>query len=172
MAAEEAQQRGTPAANGCNNTCNTANDNECDDGGPNSLYDVCALGTDCADCGLRTPGAAVPPGSNGVPAANGCDNTCNTSNDNECDDGGPDSLYSVCALGTDCADCGPRPPVGGVGTAIPVPAPAAPVRPATGGGLCTNTCNSSNDNECDDGGPNSLYDICALGTDCGDCGPR
>jgi uncharacterized membrane protein YgcG len=43
---------------------------------------------------------------------------------------------------------------------------------SSGGGSCTNTCNSSNDGECDDGGPNSLYDICALGTDCADCGAR
>ncbi|GAB5547507.1 MAG: hypothetical protein SangKO_072670 [Sandaracinaceae bacterium] len=41
-----------------------------------------------------------------------------------------------------------------------------------GGGGCSNTCSSSNDGECDDGGPNSLYSVCALGTDCADCGPR
>ncbi|MEM7604577.1 MAG: hypothetical protein AAF411_04405 [Myxococcota bacterium] len=100
--------------NGCTNTCNTANDGECDDGGPNSLYSVCDLGTDCADCGPRTAadagGAGGAPSPQGVPAPNGCTNTCRTANDNECDDGGPNSLYAVCALGTDCADCGPRPP--------------------------------------------------------------
>ena len=37
---------------------------------------------------------------------------------------------------------------------------------------CTNTCSTSFDGECDDGGPNSLYSICSLGTDCNDCGPR
>ncbi|MFT5353901.1 MAG: hypothetical protein ACI9KE_001101 [Polyangiales bacterium] len=37
-----------------------------------------------------------------------CTDEFRTSNDDECDDGGPDSLFSVCALGTDCADCGPR----------------------------------------------------------------
>ena len=41
-----------------------------------------------------------------------------------------------------------------------------------GGGGCSNTCSSSGDGECDDGGPGSLYDVCALGTDCDDCGPR
>ena len=44
----------------------------------------------------------------------------------------------------------------------------------TGGGtgsLCTNTCEYANDGECDDGGPESLYDDCELGTDCADCGP-
>lgn len=39
-------------------------------------------------------------------------------------------------------------------------------------GMCTNTCATANDSECDDGGPNSLYSICDLGTDCNDCGPR
>lgn len=37
---------------------------------------------------------------------------------------------------------------------------------------CTNRCASAHDDECDDGGPGSLYDVCALGTDCADCGPR
>ena len=78
-----------------------------------------------------------------------CTNTCDTAYDSECDDGGPGSMYSICALGTDCAECGPR--------------------AAT---MCTNTCASSNDNECDDGGPGSMYSICEFGTDCNDCGPR
>jgi hypothetical protein len=38
--------------------------------------------------------------------------------------------------------------------------------------LCTDTCAFANDGECDDGGPGALYAECALGTDCGDCGPR
>lgn len=85
----------------CTNTCDSANDGDCDDGGPNSEFNICALGTDCADCGSRT---AVP-----VPAATeGCSNTCASANDGECDDGGPNSEYDVCGLGTDCADCGAR----------------------------------------------------------------
>jgi hypothetical protein len=44
--------------------------------------------------------------------------------------------------------------------------------PASSGGGCTNTCRSANDGECDDGGPRSQYDVCALGTDCADCGAR
>lgn len=39
-------------------------------------------------------------------------------------------------------------------------------------GMCTNTCQYANDGECDDGGPNSDYSVCDLGTDCGDCGER
>lgn len=41
-----------------------------------------------------------------------------------------------------------------------------------GGGMCTDTCASAHDGECDDGGPGSLYDVCAYGTDCADCGAR
>ena len=37
-----------------------------------------------------------------------CFDTCLTHNDNECDDGGIGSLYNVCELGSDCADCSPR----------------------------------------------------------------
>jgi hypothetical protein len=38
--------------------------------------------------------------------------------------------------------------------------------------LCTNTCRSARDEECDDGGPGSDFAECAYGTDCADCGPR
>ena len=31
---------------------------------------------------------------------------------------------------------------------------------------CTNTCTYASDDACDDGGPGSKYDICALGSDC------
>ncbi len=137
----------------CTNTCSTSFDGECDDGGPNSLYSICDLGTDCNDCGPRGGGATTNTGGTL------CTNTCMTSNDNECDDGGPNSLYSICDLGTDCNDCGPR-------------SAGASSGGGGGGGLCTNTCSTSFDNECDDGGPNSLYSICPLGTDCADCGPR
>lgn len=44
-----------------------------------------------------------------------------------------------------------------------------------GGGettLCTNTCEYASDGECDDGGPNSDWDLCDCGTDCDDCGTR
>jgi hypothetical protein len=37
-----------------------------------------------------------------------CINTCDWAADGFCDDGGPGADYSVCELGTDCADCGPR----------------------------------------------------------------
>lgn len=37
-----------------------------------------------------------------------CETTCIFSSDSECDDGGDGSLYSECAEGTDCQDCGSR----------------------------------------------------------------
>ncbi|MFT6396400.1 MAG: hypothetical protein ACJAYU_001143 [Bradymonadia bacterium] len=43
---------------------------------------------------------------------------------------------------------------------------------AGSGSICTNTCGTPNDGECDDGGPGSLYSICSYGTDCNDCGTR
>jgi hypothetical protein len=149
-----------PVANtGCSNTCGTANDGECDDGGAGSLYSICDLGTDCNDCGPRNMARQVAPSNQGGTA--GCTNTCGTSNDGECDDGGPGSMYSICDLGTDCNDCGAR-QLGAVQQQ------AAP-RPNT---ICVDTCGAANDGECDDGGPNSFYDVCRYGTDCGDCGPR
>ncbi len=41
-----------------------------------------------------------------------------------------------------------------------------------GSGMCTNTCRTARDGECDDGGPGAIYGICAYGTDCADCGAR
>mgnify|MGYP007125720003 CR=1 FL=1 len=38
--------------------------------------------------------------------------------------------------------------------------------------LCENTCPFNNDGVCDDGGADSEYDVCQLGTDCNDCGER
>ena len=51
----------------CNDDCvgnpNFALDGVCDDGGPNSVYDNCALGTDCTDCGARFKFPPTPPPS-------------------------------------------------------------------------------------------------------------
>ena len=50
------EQSGTGGGTGdtiCTNTCEWANDGDCDDGGPGSDYDLCEYGTDCADCGPR-----------------------------------------------------------------------------------------------------------------------
>ncbi len=38
----------------------------------------------------------------------GCTNTCRYAFDNDCDDGGEGSDFSLCELGTDCGDCGRR----------------------------------------------------------------
>ncbi|MBJ93713.1 MAG: hypothetical protein CMP23_04475 [Rickettsiales bacterium] len=38
--------------------------------------------------------------------------------------------------------------------------------------LCTDTCEFVADGNCDDGGPESDFDVCDYGTDCSDCGPR
>jgi hypothetical protein len=48
------------------------------------------------------PGPSIPPGSPG------CTNTCEFAGDGECDDGGDGSELDLCALGSDCDDCGPR----------------------------------------------------------------
>lgn len=43
---------------------------------------------------------------------------------------------------------------------------------SSSGQLCSNSCEYADDGFCDDGGEGSDYDDCALGSDCGDCGPR
>ena len=45
-----------PMGEACTNTCPFAFDGDCDDGGRGSDYELCRLGTDCADCGSRAGG--------------------------------------------------------------------------------------------------------------------
>jgi len=47
-----------------------------------------------------------------------------------------------------------------------------PTSIALPGGLCTETCTSSSDGVCDDGGFGYFFPSCTLGTDCADCGSR
>jgi len=49
---------------------------------------------------------------------------------------------------------------------------ASTLRALVPGEVCTEACASARDGECDDGGPDSLYAVCAFGSDCGDCGIR
>ena len=59
------------------------------------------------------------------------------------------------------------------GTVLPsrTPAPVT-IAPVTQAPTCENTCTYSNDGDCDDGGPNSVFSVCDYGTDCADCGDR
>lgn len=76
---------------------------------PTTVATQPAAGTPSAlPAGGKPPSSEKPDGSGSMPGML-CTNTCATANDQECDDGGPLSVYSICELGTDCADCGPRP---------------------------------------------------------------
>lgn len=108
-----------------------------------------------------------------------CTNTCSAADDLACDDGGPGAQHTVCLLGSDCSDCGPRvagppPPHQPPSPALPPPPPPTVYPPAPVGMFyrCTETCSGTNDNTCNDGGPGSEFSACTLGTDCTDCGPR
>ena len=127
-------------------------DGQCRDGGPNSVDHLCAYGTDCTDCGARAlnPPPALPPPSAPPPLT-------------------PPRLPPP--------DAPPPTPPG----APPTPPPAHPPPPpfSPGGYLCTDTCTASdidgprdytNDGFCDDGRTGASSSVCALGTDCTDCG--
>jgi hypothetical protein len=131
----------------CINSCQYANDGECDDGRPGAHTSACPYGTDCNDCGYAQGGTVYQQG--GGYSSGGCYDTCQHARDGECDDGRPGSHTALCAYGTDCTDCS-----GGGGY----------------GGACNNTCRHANDRECDDGRPGAHTALCAYGTDCNDCG--
>jgi len=145
---------------GCYDTCWLADNGECDDGGDGSEYENCAWGTDCFDCGLRpvSQGPAPPPPQ--PPGSPGCNNECVHASDTDCDDGGAGDEYGLCALGSDCLDCGDR----GI---LPPSPPPVPITPG-----CNENCIHASDGDCDDGGPGAEYGICGIGMDCFDCGDR
>jgi hypothetical protein len=90
--------------------------------------------TCCSDstCPSSTP-SPPPPGA--IPGT--CDNTCAYPYDGECDDGGPDAMYSDCAFGTDCEDCGVR--------AYASPSPSPPVNTSSSpvNQTCSEACESN-----------------------------
>ena len=119
----------------CEDSCEFALDGECDDGGTDAAYDLCDLGTDCSDCGARFDGDAdgffdledcddndssvnpdaidigndgIDQDCDGLDFTGLCDDSCPYPSDGDCDDGGSESLFDLCDLGTDCSDCGPR----------------------------------------------------------------
>jgi L-aminopeptidase/D-esterase-like protein len=53
-------EAGTPM---CNDCCETAGDDRCEDGGVGCYTDTCAFGSDCADCGERTDADRLPEGA-------------------------------------------------------------------------------------------------------------
>jgi hypothetical protein len=78
-----------------------------------SSFDPDATPAECADLSETCPdvgfGVVVSAeGSQEPPSPTGCDDTCVTANDGECDDGGQGAVTSICGFGTDCADCGER----------------------------------------------------------------
>ena len=151
-------------------TCQWANDGECDE--PGIGTGVCEAGTDASDC-------------TGV----GLD-TCEWANDGECDE--PDIGTGVCAAGTDTGDCRPAggiAPTGGKGDGPGVGDNSCQWAndgecddPGIGTGACQagtdqndcagvglNTCQWAGDGECDE--PVIGTGVCTAGTDTTDCRP-
>ena len=130
----------------CDDSCIYSDDGVCDDGGPNASYSVCDFGSDCTDCGARSDADSdgYYDDEGGVPL--------NSNLELDCDD----SQASVYPGATEVPDDGIDQDCTGADLLT----------------LCDNSCSYANDGDCDDGGPNSDYSFCALGTDCGDCGDR
>ena len=105
----------------CSNTCNTANDGECDDGGPGAEFTSCNFGTDCNDCGQRSIGQYI------------CVQPSTTFSDGNCA-GVTSGSYTYnfvvfrCCTSTSkiCMTCLPPP--------SPPPSPPSPPPAAAGGG--------------------------------------
>ena len=151
-------------------SCQWANDGECDE--PGIGTGACEAGTDATDC----TGVGL--------------NTCEWANDGECDE--PNIGTGVCAAGTDTGDCRPAGgvgPVGGKGGGPGVGDNSCQWAndgecddPGIGTGACPvgtdqndcagvglNTCQWAGDGECDE--PGIGTGVCTAGTDTTDCRP-
>jgi hypothetical protein len=87
---------------GCNDTCQYANDRECDDGGPGAMNSSCPLGSDCADCGPRdiTGGGAGMSGGTGGAGAGGMGGNGPNGTTHSC----YDTTHDLCSEYHDVAD--------------------------------------------------------------------
>lgn len=96
-----------------------------------------------------------------------CDDTCSFAGDGECDDGGADSLYSVCDFGSDCEDCGTR-------WSDEAPEEESDDDDYAPAGSCNSyhfTCQGcSGSGTCSGNCPSSCYSLCADACSNGGCG--
>jgi len=125
---------------GCGGTCGSCTTGTCASGTcsctPNCTGRTCGDDGCGGSCGTCTTGTCVSGTCSCTPNCTGrtcgddgcggscgtcgslCTDTCAYSLDFDCDDGGPFSDYSLCDLGTDCFDCGPRTAVCSSGTCV------------------------------------------------------
>ena len=116
---------------GCRDDCSFASDDQCDDGGPGSIFDLCLPSSDCRDCGTRTSGLdGSPPALPPPDPCGGCRDNCFYFGDGVCDDGGHGAEFATCSFGDDCRDCGDRCPTPSPPPLLPPPlAPPPPIPP-------------------------------------------
>lgn len=137
-----------PSAAFAKDTCEFANDNECDEaqfGGGGA----CNPQTDSTDCALLASAAL--------------DNSCEFANDNECDEPRYDGASVSCRDGSDTADC-----AGSLTRADALAALMALLSPELRAQLGANTCQFAGDGECDDAAFSGTG-ACDAGTDANDC---
>lgn len=136
----------------CEDSCISAGNGECDDGGYNSSWTICVYGADCADCGirLRLPPPFPPPPPSPPPQP-------------------PRPPRPPQPPSPPPAAPPPTPPPPRAPPAPPPPIAPPAVPPIE---FCTNECPYKNDQVCDDGGLDSEWNSCERGSDCADCGAR
>ena len=78
------------------NSCASAVDGECDDGGPGAEFDVCTLGTDAVDCGSRSGRRLSEPARPKPTFMNAISTTGRVSNSRELEESGDYTSGATC----------------------------------------------------------------------------
>ena len=140
----------------CEDACTSSsgidwsNDGWCDDGGNDADFSDCSIGSDCSDCGPR-----MDLDGDSYYEDNGGTIPSDSTAELDCDDLDSDSYPGATEVSNDGIDqdCD--------GSDL-----------IDASLLCDDSCQYANDGACDDGGTDSDYSVCDLGTDCTDCGNR
>lgn len=126
------------------------------------IYDSvggCGYGEDAAKRGAACLNPRVPELSSEISQLGWCSQLCDVDQD--------------CVLSTSGWRCEHWPPDAAAGLSAKWGRSGACIQPSTG--ACSDDCEYAFDGYCDDGGPDvydPMYQLCELGTDCTDCGPR
>jgi hypothetical protein len=137
-----------------------------------AAFSPCGAAEYCVP-GINSEVASCVPAAGAAGSSQPCTGHFNCASGLACFEG---ACRAWCRPGGDCSGSVPGATCAfsliDVATSQPLTFQAASGDPIGICGLCNETCAFFDDGECDDSGPSSTTELCELGSDCTDCGPR